>query len=147
MALQAALTARKTNPQTPLKARGWATLLYKYNLTHKYLDITDSLSMGFTAGLPPLHHTFTPPNNPSICIYQSEFDTIIAHEYSTGQHIGLFTRAQLEATIGFFQSSPLSIIPKPGKPGKFQLIQDFSHPHNISAISPSINSLTVMRTS
>jgi hypothetical protein len=59
-----------------------------------------------------------------------------------GRYISPFTADVLEQLIGPFQSSPLSIILKPGKPGKFQDIQKFSFPLSISASfpNPSINS-------
>jgi hypothetical protein len=49
---------------------------------------------------------------------------------------------ELQDLIGPFQTSPLSIIQKLGKPGKFRLIQNFSFPHalNTHFQSPSINS-------
>jgi hypothetical protein len=47
---------------------------------------------------------------------------------------------QITNMIGPFQSSPLSIIPKPGKPGKFRLIQNFSHPYSQTLSNASINS-------
>jgi hypothetical protein len=39
-----------------------------------------------------------------------------------------------------FQTAPLSLVPKPGKPGKFRLVQNLSFPLYPSS-SPSINSL------
>lgn len=42
--------------------------------------------------------------------------------------------------IGPFQSSPLSIIPKPNKPGKYRFIQNFSHPYTRNDGVLSINS-------
>jgi hypothetical protein len=46
----------------------------------------------------------------------------------------------VEAVIGPFQSSPLSLVPKEGKPDKFRAVYDFSHPHNPAISPPSINS-------
>jgi hypothetical protein len=51
---------------------------------------------------------------------------------------------EVERIVGPFQSSPLSVIPKPGKPGKFRLIQNLSSPHSprngISSINSAIDS-------
>src|SRR5205823_3345180 len=51
---------------------------------------------------------------------------------------------EVEALIGPFQSSPLSLVPKPGKPGKFHAVHNFSYHHipslNISSINYTINS-------
>jgi len=59
-----------------------------------------------------------------------------------GTYIRLFLANELQDLIGPFQNSPLYIIPKPGKPGKFCLIQNFSFPHapNMHFQSPLINS-------
>lgn len=63
---------------------------------------------------------------------------MIQVEFDKGRYIGPFSRSDLEAEIGPFQSSPLSLVPKSGKPGKFRLIQNLSHPHN-NHPTPSIN--------
>ena len=55
-----------------------------------------------------------------------------------GRYIGPFSLSNLKAEIGPFQSSPLSLVPKLGKPGKFCLIQNLSHLHN-NHPTPSIN--------
>jgi hypothetical protein len=60
-----------------------------------------------------------------------------------GCYIGSFTHLDLEALIGPFQTSPVSIIPKVGRPNKHRVIQKFSFPLQVSPHSPqlSINSL------
>lgn len=65
-------------------------------------------------------------------------------EFRKGRYIGPFSRAELESVIGPFQSSPLSLVPKPGKPGKYRGVHDFSHPRQpstnpISSINSAIN--------
>ena len=113
--------------------------MLKYNLVHKYPNVLSTLQNGAIIGVPHIEHTFIPPNRPSVAHYATQFDTILQHEYSTRRHLGPFTKAHLEATIGPFQTSPLSIIPKPNKPGKFRLVQDFSFPHSPTSPIPSIN--------
>ena len=113
--------------------------MHKHNLVHKYPNVLSTLQIGAVIGVPRIEHTFIPPNKPSICQYATQFLSILQHEYETRRHLGPFTKAQLEAAIGPFQTSPLSIIPKPNKPGKFRLVQDFSFPHSPAAPIPSIN--------
>ena len=139
MALSTALADRRTNPVTPLIFSGWHLLMHKHNLVHKYPNVLSTLQIGAVIGVPQIHHTFIPLNKPSIVLYSTQFDTILQHEYSSQRHIGPFTRAQLEAAIGPFQTSLLSIILKPNKPGKFRMVQDFSFPHTPSSPIPSIN--------
>jgi hypothetical protein len=140
MALRTALAERRTKPITPLIHSGWHTFMHKHDLVHKYPSVLSTLQIGAVIGVPRIDHTFIPINKPSIAQYASQFHTIIQHEYSTRRHLGPFTKLQLEAAIGPFQTSPLSIIPKSNKPGKFRLVQDFSFPHPSSSPIPSINS-------
>ena len=90
---------------------------------------------------PNITRSFTPPNNPSINIHCDAFNTILHKEFSKQRYIGPFTQDLLKSLIGPFQSSPLSIIPKPGKLGKFRLIQNLSYPNTPRLGEPlSINS-------
>ena len=123
------LQRRRTKAVTPYRVDGWRNLLSKYGLDRKYPFIVDQLSHGFTVRAPIVARSFTPPNNPSITIHQEAFNTIVYKEFEKDRYIGPFTRNQLEQTIGFFQSSPLTIIPKAGKPGCFRLIQNLLYPN------------------
>jgi len=113
------LQCRQTKAVTPYRVDGWRNLLSKYGLDHKYPFIVDQLLHGFTVCAPIITCSFTPPNNPSIMIHQEAFNTIVYKEFEKDRYIGPFTHNQLEQTIGFFQSSPLTIFPKAGKPGHF----------------------------
>lgn len=62
----------------------------------------------------PLSQTFTPPNNSSTNQYKAVFDDIIHKELSKQQYIGLLSLSETQQVVGHFQSSPLSLIPKPG---------------------------------
>ena len=81
-------------------------------------------------------------NNAAISEYQTQFNKIVDSEIQKQRYIGPFSRQHTEALIGPFQSSPFSIIPKPGKPGHFRLLQNFSYPYDVSPAlpNPSINS-------
>lgn len=68
----------------------------------------------------------------------SAFITLINKEFLSHHYFGPFSRTQLENIIGPFQTSPLSLVPKPHS-DKYRLIQNLSYPHhNIS--QPSVNS-------
>lgn len=62
-------------------------------------------------------------------------------EFAKARYLGPYSQAEIESTLGPFQTAPMSIVPKPGKPGKFRLIQNLSFPHSNLPV-PSINSLT-----
>ncbi len=140
MVLQSALADRRANPITPLRFLGWQTLMCKHNLVHKYPTVLSNLQNGALISIPHIEHTFMLPNTSSVTYYQAQFQTILQREYAMQCHIGPYSKVQLEATIGPFQTSLLSIIPKPNKPGKFRLVQDFSFLHTPASPIPSINS-------
>jgi hypothetical protein len=104
----------------------------------KYPQIVEYISHGAHAGIPQLLHSYTPFNKQSTETLHEAFNNMIQVEFDKGRYIGPFSRSDLEAEIGPFQSSPLSLVPKAGKPGKFRLIQNLSHPHN-NHPTPSIN--------
>lgn len=64
---------------------------------------------------------------------------MVTKEFTKGRYIGPCTRQEVELLIGPFQSSPLSWVPKPGKPGKYRAVHNFSHPHTPSSTTASIN--------
>lgn len=76
--------------------------------------------------------------NPSL-----PFHWLIRQQIQKGRYLGPFSTTDIKNIIGPFQSFPFSIIPKPGRPGLFCLLQNFSYPHEVSRFysSPSINSV------
>ena len=124
------LAARqRSEAHTPYIPNAWKTLLSAFDLSHIYPAIPESLHNGFNVHAPCITHSFTPPNNPSISMYSDAFHDVINKEFLKGRYIGPFSLPELEKALGPVQSSPLSIIPKPGKPGKYRLIQNLSYPH------------------
>lgn len=114
----------------------------KYNLIDKYPDLPASLHSGFNLHIPVILRTQTPPNSVSLIEFRTAFDKILERELSTGRYVGPFSEETLFTLLGPFQSSPISIIPKAGKAGKFRVIQNFSFPIATSLAYPnaSINS-------
>ena len=139
MALKNAVSQRRHSPRTPLKAQQWEEALRSAHLLSTYYLIPDFILHGAYAGIPNITHTYTPLNKDSTETLSLVFNDIIQAEFNKGRYLGPFSRNELEQEIGPFQSSPLSLVPKPGKPGKYRLIQDLSHPHTNSPIA-SINS-------
>jgi hypothetical protein len=139
---KAALKHRQLNPLTPYKAEAWARELENAGLLPRFSKIVTGLRFGFILNFPPIVRVQAPPNKQSIATYKTEFDSIIQKELRKLRYIGPFDTPTLLSLIGPFQSSPLSIIPKPGKPGKFRLVQNFSFPHNPNPTfpNPSVNS-------
>ena len=129
----------KPRIQTPLIASEWLAALENAKILDRYPQIPNFISYGADAGIAPIISTFTPSNHPSIISHQSIFKEIVDIEFSKGRYWGPFSKNELERIIGPFQTSPLSLIPKPGKPGKFRLIQNLSYPRKLDGVQ-SINS-------
>ena len=144
MELSAALGAKRLDANSPYNPNTWHRLLDSASLSSKYPNLSHNLQFGFNAHVPHISRTFSPPNRPSVLVHHMEFKHIIKAEFEKGRYLGPFTKNEIEAHIGPFQTSPLSIIPKPGKPGKFRLIQNLSFPHSprngISSINSAIDS-------
>lgn len=142
MGLSSVLEHRRLHPLTPYKFSVWNDALHKYNLSSKYPTLSESLRLGFHLKLLQLLRTQCPPNSPSLVIFRHTFDSILERELSTSRYVGPFTPDELFELLGPFQTSPISIIPKSGKPGKFRVIQNFSFPLVPSLAYPchSVNS-------
>ena len=135
---RSAVSHRRSHPLTPLVADRWLKELHIANLLGRYERIPMFIREGALAGLPRITQTFTPSNKESTELLSHVFLEIIQSEFNKGRYIGPFSREDLEREIGPFQSSPLSLVPKSGKPGKYRLIQNLSFPHN-NHPTPSIN--------
>ena len=142
MELKNALELRKLQALTPYKPQAWESLLLAANLTKKYPTLSQNFRTGFFLDFPIIKFTQAPPNKSSISDLQDQFDKAIQLEITKQRYFGPFSRLQIESLIGPFQSSPFSIIPKPGKPGRYRILQNYSYPHNTtpSHPNPSINS-------
>ena len=142
MELTLVLEHRKLNALTPYKPDACQHLLTKSGLLSEYHHIPNSLRHGFYINLPPISTTQTPPNRPTVVEFQQQFTDIVRDEIQKGRYIGPLSRAGVESLIGPFQSSPFSIIPKPAKPGKYRILQNYSFPLSPSFAfpNPSINS-------
>ena len=127
-AVNTLLTCLQSRVQTPYNADRCQESLIASDLIYKYPTLIEQLMHGFQVHAPTITWSFIPPNNPSINIHCDTFNDILHKEFMKECYIGPFTQSDLESIIGPFQSSLLHIIPKPGRPGKFCLIQNLSHP-------------------
>ena len=116
----------------------WRDFLSQAGLIPRYPSLIEGLTYGFQAHIPPLSQTFAPPNSLSIKQYKAIFDDIIHKEFAKQWYIGLLSESEMKQILGHFQSFLLSIISKPGWPGKYCMIQDLSHLRGSSA-AQSIN--------
>ena len=135
------LRHRKTNPLTPYKPDVWHRQLERHGLLGRYPELYLSLTQGFNVGVPSIQQTYIPPNSSLINKYPEVYEEIVETEFQKVRYLGPFSRAEFKSLIRPFQSSPLSLVTKPGKPGKYHMVHDFSHLH-LSCTNPvqSINS-------
>lgn len=133
------LERRRVEALTPYIAQAWDRHFTIADLHTKYPTFIHMLRSGFIAGIPPILATYSPINRSSIIDYHNDFLKVIESEFEKGRYIGPFSKHEITELLGPFQTSPLSIIPKPHKPGSFRLIQNFSHPHSRSGSVTSIN--------
>ncbi len=137
---QSALSLRRLKAFTPLIPDAWQRLLIECDLTERYPNIPQGLRTGFRVGIIPIRVTHTPRNSSSLIQFASSFEATVAREFNSSRYLGPFTCSELESLIGPFQSSPLSLIPKPHKPNVMRLVQNFSFPRSPSVDYASINS-------
>ena len=140
--LKDVLELRKSQALTPYNPQVWESLLMVAGLSQKYPSLPQNLRSGFIINIPKFTSTQIPPNSPTIEELHVQFEEIVKLELLKKRYIGPFSRQKMESFLGPFQSSPFSIIPKPGKPGRFRIIQNYSFPHNTTSShpNPSINS-------
>ncbi|CAA7270000.1 unnamed protein product [Cyclocybe aegerita] len=144
MELRSALELKQHNPGSPYKADAWRWHLEATGLIHQYPTLPSDFEQGFDVGIPAISRTFAPANKSSIDTFSEEYNHNIQIEFERGRYIGPASCAEVEALLGPFQTSPLSVIPKPAKPGKFRLIQNLSYPlkaiDGVTSINSGINS-------
>jgi hypothetical protein len=137
------LEPKRREATTPYRHHAWQVELSRLGLLPKYPSIIKGLRFGFDLGIPPILSTYTPPNHPSILQLSDVYNAIAKNEFAAGRYIGPYSHAQLQNELGPFQTSPLSLIPKASKPGKYRAVHNFSSPHNplpnVSSINSHIN--------
>ena len=144
MELKSALELRKRQALMPYDPKRWHDALSSSRLLNRYLNIPMSLRLGFDLSICRIYQSYTPSNdNLSLSFHNSLYREIVENEFNWKRYIGPCSREQVKLLIGPFQSSPLSLIPKLGKPGKYRAIHNFSHPNkpslNIQSINYTIN--------
>ncbi|PAV17898.1 reverse transcriptase ribonuclease H [Pyrrhoderma noxium] len=140
---QLAVTKRKSKPLHPFNLHYISNLFRDTPpLQNKYSTLLHSFQHGFLVGVTPVKQTFVPPNSESITVLYSEFVELVNKEFHLQRYLGPFSSSELHSLIGPFQTSPLSLVPKPNST-KFRLIQNLSYPHTnlpVSSINSNIDS-------
>ena len=109
-----ALEHRKHHPLTLYNTSAWEHALRRFKLTTLFPSLIHSLRHGFIVEYPIITYTQPPPNSTSIPLYQNEFEDIVKKEIAKNRYIGPTPLATIESLLGPYQTSPLSMIPKPG---------------------------------
>ena len=114
-----AIEWRRCEPLTPYNRSVWAEQLSSFDLQKNYPHLIQGLAEGFDLGIPLIQCTYAPPNHSSINSLLDVYSNIVDNEFSTGCYIRPFSCTELELILGSFQTSPLSLVPKTLKPGKY----------------------------
>lgn len=139
MGLRSVLERRKSRALTPYNAGAWDKILNECSLSAKYPNLPNALCRGFDAGIRTIYETAAPSNSQTLYTYPNAYQQIVEKEFERGRYIGPCSHDEVKALLGPFQSSPLSLVPKPGKPGKFHAVHNFSYPHTPTFRYSSIN--------
>lgn len=137
IASKTTLEHRKSHPILPYNPAAWESRLHAHNLLVNYPTLSHSLHFSFNLNIPHIVSPQTPSNCPSLLTFREAFNKLLARELLTGRCVGPFSYDKPFSLLGPFQSSPISIIPKSGKPGKFRIIQNYSFPWVPSAAYPN----------
>jgi len=131
------LAHRSWVAKTPYKVVEWEVALRLAGLLSKYHTILERLCTGFSFNYPPISSTQAPPNKDSVVEFLEPFQCAVQLELDKGQYLGPLWKIDMERLLSPFQTSPFSINHKPGRPGKFHLLQNLSFPHTPSMEYPS----------
>ena len=131
---------RKRQALTPYNPESWHDTLSSSKPFERYLNLLFSLQLGFDVGICHIYQSYTPSNdNLSLSVHNTLYREIVGNEFNRKRYIGPCSREQVESLIGPFHSSPLSLIPKAGTPGKYRVIHNFSYPNRPSSDIQLIN--------
>ena len=139
MALRSVLKLGKNQALTLYNVKAWKLMLVEGGLLDKYPNLPISLACGFDAGIQRIFNTYMPNNSPTLYQLSEIYQQIVDKEFQCGCYISPCTKDKVKAFIRPFQSSPLSLVPKPGKLGSFCAVHNFSYPHVPSTNTFSIN--------
>lgn len=140
--LRSARDARALEAHTPLRAGAWREKIVRLGLSTKHGDIPNQIQFGFRLGSRTITTEYITNNYPSATTFAGVLAAEIQKEIDAGQYLGPFTAAEVRDVLGPFQVSPISIIKKPGKPGRYRIIRDMSAPnppqHGIASINSDL---------
>lgn len=113
---------------TPYNADAFQYLIDLAGLSNSFPFLADSIRHGFTMGyLPPILETDAPPNAPSLLEHKDVIEDWLDEELSLGRLEGPYTQQEVERRLGGpFRSSPLGVVEKSDKPGKYRIVRNTS---------------------
>ena len=119
--------------------------LKHFGLQDKYSSLIQGLEDGFHLGVPKILHTYTLLNNHSVNNLHVVYNNILENEFAAGWYIGPIMCCQLEAELGPFQMSLLSLIPKASNQANtWQFMAFCTHIHPLLKQLPSACTSTAL---
>ncbi|KAG8963544.1 hypothetical protein FRC05_004609 [Tulasnella sp. 425] len=106
---------------TPYNPKAFQITLDITSLDNSFPFLWNLICHGFTMGnLPPILQTEAPPNSPSLQQHMGVIKEWLKEELTLGHLEGRYTLHQVENRLGgLFRSSPLGVVEKPNKLGKY----------------------------
>ncbi len=115
---------------TPYSPDTFDFFLKKHKISHLHSDLVQKLCNGFPMGdFPPLQHTIIFPNRTSSPRHKAFIDDYLQEEADAGRMSGSFSHSEVEAILGPFQCSPLSVNIQeqgPGEEPKLRVVRNLS---------------------
>jgi hypothetical protein len=130
--LKRALDRRNEHPLTPYSADAFEARLSEAKLLDVYPNLVAGLRRGFDAKIPSITNSYIPPQLSVSIDTHPAFADLVRDELDKGRYIGPATISDIKSILGPIHISPCYLVPKPRKPDKMRLVQDFSSPHQKS---------------
>jgi hypothetical protein len=118
-------------PVTPLLFSGRHSFTHKHSLVNKYPSVFSTLRHGTIIGVPPIKHSFTPPNKPPISYYSAQFLSILQHEYSSRCQFSLVNNSEVQQA---WQIPPRAELLLPSRARRPHPV----HQHSARLLAPSM---------
>jgi hypothetical protein len=128
--LRAVCSERVCKVLTLLCTGAWQRRIAELDLSSRHGNIPNRILHGFALSPESIQidTNYHLPNSASLEDYTNVFHALMQKEHEKGQYLGPYSTKVINTVLGLFQTSLQSIIPKPGKPGKYCNIHNLSYP-------------------
>ena len=114
---------------TPYRADAFEHRLRALDLLGKYPELPSHIRGGFPMGrFSPLERSYVSDNRAMQPEHLTFIAQYVAQQVALGRMEGPYDEEAVKSILGSdFSTSPLFVVDKPGSPGQFRLVQDYSY--------------------